>query len=91
MTTPMNDAPPHAAPLDGLTFEDLVERLEETVRRLEGDQLSLDDALQTYQEGVRLARAGHVRLEAAEQRLEELVGKDDARPLDPNEVLHEED
>jgi exodeoxyribonuclease VII small subunit len=91
MTTPTNDAPTNAAPLDELTFEDLVERLEETVRRLEGDQLSLDDALQTYQEGVRLARAGHGRLEAAERRLEELVGKDEARPLDPDEVLREED
>lgn len=87
----MTTTPPDAEALDELSFEALVERLEDTVNRLEGDQLSLDAALATYQEGVRLARAGHGRLAAAERRLEELVGKDETRPLDPDEVISEED
>lgn len=78
-------------PAEELSFEDLVERLEATVSHLETDQLSLDDALAAYQEGVRLARAGHERLETAERRLEELVGTRGPRPLDPEEVLGEDD
>lgn len=76
---------------EDLPFEALVEALEATVNRLEGDQLSLDEALATYQRGVELARLGHARLQTAERRLEELVGADRARTLDPDEVLNEED
>jgi exodeoxyribonuclease VII small subunit len=59
---------------DDVPFEELVQRLEALVERLEGKELPLEDALAAYQEGVELARLGHHRLEAAERRLEELSG-----------------
>ena len=54
-------------------FEHLVTRLEEIVARLESDELSLEDALDAYQEGIQLARAGHARLAEAERRIEEVT------------------
>jgi exodeoxyribonuclease VII small subunit len=72
----MSDAerdPPEAGETD--SFESMVERLEALVERLENEELPLEDALAAYQEGVRLARAGHARLDAAERRLRELRGE----------------
>jgi len=54
-------------------FEQALSSLEDRVRRLEGGELSLEDALRLFEEGVDLARACHERLEAAEQRVATLV------------------
>lgn len=67
------DAP--ETPEEDGTFESMIGRLEALVDRLENEELSLEEALAAYQEGVRLARAGHARLGAAERRLEELRGE----------------
>ena len=61
--------------LESLSFEDLLTRLEGIVGQLESAELSLEDALSAYQEGVKLARQGHAQLERAERRLEAL-GRD---------------
>lgn len=59
-------------------FEQVMERLETVVERLEGGDLSLEESLAVFEEGVRLARQGASRLDAAEHRVEELLseGKD---------------
>lgn len=67
-----------AAPQDqGPTFEALLERLERTVERLEGGDLSLDQALAAYEEGVALAAQSEQLLDAAEQRIQELRDAED--------------
>ena len=38
-----------------MTFEDSIKRLDEIVRAMEGDKLSLDQALDLYKEGVELS------------------------------------
>ena len=53
-------------------FEDIIERLDALVQRLESGGLTLDDALKVYEEGVGLARTGNQLLEGAENRIEEL-------------------
>ena len=53
-------------------FEDIIGKLEELVRALEGGELPLDEALQLYERGVGLARKGHALLEGAERRVEQL-------------------
>ena len=50
-------------------FEDALSKLEERVRRLEGGELPLDEALTLYEEGVDLARTCHEQLEEAEKRV----------------------
>jgi len=50
-------------------FEEAMSKLEDRVRRLEGGDLPLDDALTLYEQGVELARTCHEQLEEAEQRV----------------------
>jgi exodeoxyribonuclease VII small subunit len=64
-------------PTDGFGAD--MERLEAIVARLEGDEsLSLEDALDLYQQGVALAGACRQRLTGAQLTLTELP----VRPLD---------
>ena len=53
------------------TFEEQLGRLEETVQRLEQEELSLDEMLRLYAEGVELARSCRERLDAAAGLLEQ--------------------
>src|SRR5271155_299611 len=68
-------------------FEKSLVRLEEVVRRLESPQLSLDDAMKLFEEGVQLSRECQKQLEEAEGRVEILLKKADgkltAEPFDP--------
>lgn len=68
-------------------FEKSLARLEEVVRRLESPQLSLDDAMKLFEEGVALSRECQKQLEDAEGRVEILLRKADgklaAEPFDP--------
>jgi exodeoxyribonuclease VII small subunit len=65
MPTPSTDSPDRS-------FEDALERLETLVDTLEEDPPALDDALDTYEEGVALANECLTRLDDAEQRMSEL-------------------
>lgn len=58
--------------LDGLRFEALYERLQGVTARLESGDLSLDDSLALYEEGMRLAQRCQRLLAEAEQRIEVL-------------------
>lgn len=65
-------------------FEEALAELERRVKRLEGGDLSLEESLRLFEEGVELARACHEQLEAAEQRVSQLVRGPkgiDERPL----------
>ncbi|MEZ4360334.1 MAG: exodeoxyribonuclease VII small subunit [Kofleriaceae bacterium] len=56
-----------------LTFDAILQRLRESVERLESGELPLEQALQVYEEGVALARRGQSLLDQAEKRVELLV------------------
>jgi exodeoxyribonuclease VII small subunit len=68
-------------------FEKSLARLEEVVRRLESPQLSLDEAMKLFEEGVELSRECQKQLEEAEGRVEILLGKTDGtiapEPFEP--------
>lgn len=59
-----------AAPV---SFEDAFARLEETVNRLEGSGLTVDEMVARFEEGMTLARLCYERLNAAQARLTVLV------------------
>jgi exodeoxyribonuclease VII small subunit len=73
MSKPGPDAPAAVEP----SFEASAERLQAIVQQLESGELSLEDALRLFEEGVRVARSAQARLDAAEKRVEELLGIDD--------------
>jgi exodeoxyribonuclease VII small subunit len=72
------------------TFDALMGELESIVARLEGDSLSLEDALEAYQRGVGLAVEGHGRLQAAERRIEEIGRGGRLSSLDAGTLLGED-
>ena len=54
-------------------FEEALKQLEEIVQRLEKGDLALEDSLRLYEQGIRLSRLCHARLEEAEGRIEVLL------------------
>ncbi|HQR30894.1 MAG TPA: exodeoxyribonuclease VII small subunit [Anaeromyxobacteraceae bacterium] len=72
------EAPPES-------YDQLVERLERLVAELEGGQQPLERSLETFAEGVKLAREAGRKLDEAEKRVEELLRAEDGsvatRPL----------
>src|SRR5690348_12790779 len=56
-----------------LGFDQILSRLREVVTRLESGELSLEQSLLVYEEGVQLARRGQQLLVTAERRVEILV------------------
>jgi exodeoxyribonuclease VII small subunit len=56
--------------LDDLGFDQVLARLREVVVRLESGELSLEQSLVIYEEGVQLARRGQQLLASAEKRVE---------------------
>lgn len=54
-------------------FEEAFSKLEEIVRKLESGNMSLEESLKAFEEGVRLSRVCSERLDEAERRVEILV------------------
>ena len=64
---------PDTVPASETDFEKALERLQLVVRQLESGELTLDQALKSFEEGVRLTRQCQERLTAAEQKVELLL------------------
>ena len=58
---------------DSPDFETALKKLEDIVKRLENGELSLDSALELFEEGIKLSRFCHTKLEEAERRVEILL------------------
>ncbi len=63
------------------SFEEAFTRLEEVVRRLEGGQLTLDEATKLFEKGMMLAKVCNERLSSAELKISRLQ-KNFAEQLD---------
>ena len=62
-------------------FEQALEALEKLVERLEKGELTLEESLRLYEEGVRLSRLCHEKLEEAEGKIEMLLKDAKGEPL----------
>src|SRR5688572_15850509 len=58
---------------EGEGFDAVLGRLRKVVERLENGNLSLEESLAVYEEGVGLAARGHLLLDGAEKRVELLI------------------
>ena len=58
---------------DNPSFEQALERLETIVQDLESGELTLEDSLARYEEGVKLSQRLTVTLDEAEKRIERLT------------------
>ena len=62
------------------SFARQLARLEEIVRRLESEELDLDDALKLFEEGVERLRAARERLTAAEVKVKQVLADHAGKP-----------
>lgn len=63
------------------SFEEAMKRLSQIVEDLEGNDLSLEESLSKFEEGIKLARASQAHLDQAEARVEELLGMNEDGPI----------
>ena len=61
--------------VEALSFKEAQDELETIVRALESGTLELEESLELYERGVALLRSLKTRLEAAEQKIEVLMGQ----------------
>lgn len=64
-------------------FESQMAQLEALVGRLESGELSLDEAMQTFEQGIQLTRQCQQALDTAEQKVQVLLGQGDDAKLAP--------
>lgn len=65
-----------------MSFEKKLTRLEQIVQKMEGGEMSLDESLALFEEGVNLSRDCNKELSEAEQKVKKLVGVDaEGEPL----------
>jgi exodeoxyribonuclease VII small subunit len=71
------------------SFEEALRELEGIVNRLEQGDLPLEEALTFFEDGVKLSRYCHTKLDEAQKRVEILLkderGKMTAQPFEPTE------
>jgi exodeoxyribonuclease VII small subunit len=71
-------------------FEESMKRLEEIVRELEGKDLSLEESIAKFEEGVKLGKVCRELLEKAETRIKLLV-EDEKGTLEERDARDEID
>jgi exodeoxyribonuclease VII small subunit len=75
-------------------FESALKSLEDIVRQLEGGDLTLDRALELFEEGVKISRFCTAKLEEAERKVELLVKSADGSlkeaPFSPDTEARED-
>lgn len=60
-----------------MDFEKKLNRLEEIVQKMEKGELSLDESMKLFEEGVKLTRECQTQLTKAEAQVKKLVGFDE--------------
>ncbi|MFC4769159.1 exodeoxyribonuclease VII small subunit [Effusibacillus consociatus] len=74
--------------VEELSFEDALQGLEKIVRELEAGEIPLEQAIASFQEGMKLAKICREKLDQAEQKIEMLVA--DAAGLTKKPFIPEE-
>ena len=66
-------------------FEKALEQLEDIVRKMEEGDLTLDESLKAFEEGIRLSRFCSDKLDEAERKVEILLKEGDVLKVRPFE------
>jgi exodeoxyribonuclease VII small subunit len=67
------------------SFEQALSELEALVERMEGGELSLEQSLAAFEQGIALTRSCQQALQAAEQKVEILTARSVDAPTEPFE------
>lgn len=58
-----------------VNFEELIEKLEDITNKLEKEQLSLDESVKLFEEGMQISKECNSKLEDAEKRITILINQ----------------
>lgn len=72
-------------------FEEALGRLEEIVRKMEAGDMTLEESLKAFEEGIKLARLCAKKLDDAERRVDILIKQEDGMVLKPFQTESGED
>lgn len=64
-------------------FEEALKKLEEIVKEMESGDLTLEESLKSFEEGIRLSRFCAKKLDEAERRIEVLLKNEDGADIQP--------
>ena len=65
-----------------MKFEEAMAKLEETVKKLEGRETTLDESMELFEEGVKLSRVCQQLLSEAQMKVTKLVGGDEKEEVE---------
>ncbi|MEE0867038.1 MAG: exodeoxyribonuclease VII small subunit [Clostridia bacterium] len=65
-----------------MKFEEAMAKLEETVKKLEGGETTLDESMELFEEGVKLSRVCQQLLSEAQMKVTKLVGGDEKEEVE---------
>ena len=71
----MPNADDHKTEAHELSFEEALQQVEQLVRTMENTTLPLNETLAAFEKGIRLARFCQEYLDAAEQRIEQIIAQ----------------
>ncbi|HVO67366.1 MAG TPA: exodeoxyribonuclease VII small subunit [Syntrophales bacterium] len=71
-------------------FEEALGRLEDIVRKMEAGDMTLEESLKAFEEGIKLARLCSRKLDEAERRVEVLIKQEDELVIKPFQVEENE-
>ena len=60
-----------------VNFEELIEKLGDITNKLEKEQLSLDESVKLFEEGMQISKECNSKLEDAEKRITILINQND--------------
>lgn len=72
-----------------VSFESKLNQLEELVHQLEQEDLSLEDSLKVFEQGVKLSRQCQSALEKAEQKIIQLTQNDASTEIQTRSALQD--
>ena len=71
---------------ESLSFEEAFKKLEQIADRLENGDITLDESMDVFEEGMMLIKVCNARLEKAEARLKKLVKDENGFQLEMTEL-----
>jgi exodeoxyribonuclease VII small subunit len=71
-------------------FEEALGRLEDIVKKMEAGEMSLEESLKAFEEGIKLARLCSRKLDEAERRVEILLKQEEELVIKPFKVEENE-
>jgi exodeoxyribonuclease VII small subunit len=75
--------------MDEIKFEDAVARLEDIVKKMEEGELTLEESLKVFEEGITLARVCSKQLDEADRTVELLLKEGEGVDIKPFAGLDE--